>query len=1013
MQPSRFNLGLFLAVLAAIGVLFGAGLHLTHIDTDILRYLPHDDPVLSDAGRIFKYHPMQSEMVIDLSVATADPNRLVQSGRLAAQRMRASGLFRQVGTDAMQALIPDLLRRIVDTLPVLFTADDLNKYILPLISPQAIRSRLAGLQNQLLGMDTIGQTEFIARDPLAFRNFIMARLALLAPAKNIEFYRGQLLSKDHRHLLIVAAPAQAGTDTAFAARLTRFMHALSHDPALRGVTLTPMGAYRAALDNERIARQDVQKAIVLSTLGIALLLLLAFPRPLIGLFAFLPAAAGTVTAFFILALWYPSVSILALGFGGAIISITVDQGIAYLLFLDQEKTTSGKAAAREIWAVGLMATLTTIGAFAALSLTDFPVLAQLGQFAAIGIAASFLFVHLVFPRIFPEMPAARRRSLPFRRLSAALPVAGKWTALAGFVFMGVMLFFAKPTFDADLSSMNTVSRETAAAQDVMNRVWGSGIFNKLFVMNTADSAADLQQAGDRLLSQVTEDVRDGRMAAGFLPGMIFPGRDRRRQNFEAWQAFWRPERIDQVRRAMAEATRLGFTAEAFAPFLNMLAVKRPPSLDPAVPKQFYPLMGIVHHPDGAWMQFATLTPGPKYARGDFYTRYSALAHVFDPNFFSQRLGRLLLDSFVKMLMVIGTSVAALIFFFYLDLKLTAITLSPVLFALIATLGTLHLIGHPLDIPALMLGIIVIGMGVDYALFMVRAYQRYGGMNDPDYERIKMTVIMAAASTLIGFGVLCTADHAMLHSAGITSFLGIGYALIGAFVLLPPMLRHHFARPAAGAGRADQHERILHRYRLLEVHPRLFARFKLKWDVLFAELPLYLNGSRPLRTVLDIGCGYGVPGCWVLERFGDARIYAIDPDPERIRVASLAFGERGRAACDLAPNIPAAPLAADAAMLLDMIHFLDDDGLTLTLQRLHAALAGGARLIVRAVVPPPDGRVSLLWKLDALRMKFNGIASFHRPVDAVAALLEATGFTVRRTALSGGNPESAWIIADKA
>jgi predicted RND superfamily exporter protein len=54
-------------------------------------------------------------------------------------------------------------------------------------------------------------------------------------------------------------------------------------------------------------------------------------------------------------------------------------------------------------------------------------------------------------------------------------------------------------------------------------------------------------------------------------------------------------------------------------------------------------------------------------------------------------------------------------------------------------------------------------------------------------------VLASTSTLIGFGVLCLAEHALLRSAGITSLLGIGYSLTGAFVLLPPLLKHHFAR----------------------------------------------------------------------------------------------------------------------------------------------------------------------------------------------------------------------------
>ncbi len=1012
MRTHYIHWPLLALTLAAIAALCGAGAYLAHIDTDITRYLPQKDPVIADAGDIFKYHPLQGEMVVDLAVQAPAPDRLVACGRWIAGRMNASGLFTRVGMENMQALFPELLRHITATLPVLFSKEELQAQVLPLLADAPIKQRLAALQAELLGLDAIGQSQFIARDPLALRNLIMGKMAYLAPSSNIDIYQGQLLSPDHRHLLIVASPAGAGTDTAFAARLNTFMQNLTAEAtalygAPQAVTLTPMGAYRAALDNERIARQDVQKAIVFSTIGIALLLLLAFPRPLIGLFAFLPAAAGTAAAFFVLVLLHKNVSIMALGFGGAIISITVDHGIAYLLFLDRSHTTTGKAASREIWAIGLLAALTTIGAFSALFLTGFPILAQLGQFAALGIAFSFLFVHFVFPVIFPQMPPARPRALPLRRWVAKIPVAGKYAALGAALFAGTMFYFADPQFNADLSSMNTMSRETAAAEAVIRQVWGDGLLNKVYTLTTAETPAGLQAKGDILLEKMAADIRKGRLQGGFLPSMVFPGETRRLQNFAAWKDFWTTQRITALKQSLAQAEDLGFAADAFAPFLAAVVDRTAPPDQGPLPELFAPLMGIVQH-EGTWMQFATLTPGPQYQAAEFRARYGAEAKIFDPNFFSQKLGALLFATFMKMLIVITAGISLLLFFFFLDLKLTAIALSPMAFALAGTLGTLHLIGHPLDIPALMLGIVILGMGIDYTLFFIRAYQHYGAISDPGFERIKLAVIMAFASTLIGFGVLATADHALLHSAGVTSALGISYAMLGAFLLLPFLLTHHF-RPRPNNS-ADARQRILHRYKNLEVYPRLFARFKMKTDIMFAELPSILPPAADLQTVLDIGCGYGVPGCWVLEHFPRARVYAIDPLEERIRVAALAFGARGKVTRDLAPHVPQAPNKADAAFLLDIIHFLDDDNLRLTLQRLGAALNTEAALIVRAVVPPAGGRRSMLWKWDALKMKLNGYPAFHRSADRLLAIFREEGFDIRKTEPSGSNQELLWIVA---
>ena len=134
----------------------------------------------------------------------------------------------------------------------------------------------------------------------------------------------------------------------------------------------------------------------------------------------------------------------------------------------------------------------------------------------------------------------------------------------------------------------------------------------------------------------------------------------------------------------------------------------------------------------------------------------------------------------------------LLFFFYLNLQLTLLTLLPAVFAYICTLGTLRLLHHPLDIPSLMLSVVILGMGIDYAIFCVRAHQRYREVSHPSYVLVRVAVFMSGTSTLIGFGVLCFAEHSVLKSVGITSLLGIGYSLLGTFLLLPPLLDRYFA-----------------------------------------------------------------------------------------------------------------------------------------------------------------------------------------------------------------------------
>lgn len=1020
--PIHFRL--FFFVLICSGALAAAAFRLTVIDTDITRYLPRHDPVIADAGYIFRHHPVQDQIVIDLELKgpKENPDRLSACADRAESLLTESGLFRRVGMRDMQMLFPDLISHILKNFPVLFSKKDLQDNIAPLLEKNEIRKRMENLFQSLQLPDSIGQANYIAADPLGFKDRVLARMADLAPAENIRIHKGKLISPDGKHLLIMAVPNASGTDTEFARRLQKFFKSLSRllEKEYPGLVLTPVGAFRAALDNEMIVRQDVNRAVLLASAGISLLLLLAFPRPLMGLFAFLPALAGTAAAFFVMSLIYRSVSVMALGFGGAIISITVDHGIAYLLFLDRPEESSGRAAAAEIRAVGLIATLTTIGAFASLCFYDFPIFEQLGLFTALGIAFSFLFVHTVFPRIFPHMPPASPRKLPLRTLVEKLSGSGKKGASAALFFVIIMAFFAKPDFNVKLSAMNTVTRETAAAQDLLAKVWGQQIFSKSYLMCEEKTWADLQKKSDQVLEMLAEDMQSQFLSSAFLPSMIFPGEMRQKKNLGAWKEFWSPERIAELKMYLDDiAGKTGFTADAFAAFYRSLSAENISPGSPEIPASFFPLLGISHAAadkssgnPGQWRQFSSLRPGPEYDAERFMTRYSSLCRIFDPGLFSHRMGKLLFSTFSRMLLLIAVSVGLLLFFFFLDLKLTAAALLPVCFAMICTLGSMKLTGRSLDIPGLMLSIIVFGMGIDYSLFIVRSYQRYRDEQHPAFALIRMAVFMASASTMAGFGVLCFAKHSLLQSAGLTSLLGIIYSLIGAFVLLPPLMRRLFReKPDENKGK-NIGERLMYRYKNAEAYPRLFAYFKLRTDIMFSELEAFLKNSPSLRTVIDIGCGYGIPACWLLERFPKARVYGIDPDPERTRVAARAAGKRGEIRTGRAPHIPDIAEKADMVCMLDMIHFLNDEDLQESLEKIHACLGENGCLVLRAGIPPEDKKYSKMWRYEVLKMKIAGIPLYRRSGESVRKMIRHAGFRIAYSGLSGGNRESLWLICER-
>jgi len=971
----HFNPVATLVTFIVLALMAGVGIYRIDFETDIVATLPERDPVIAAARDILRHHPGQDLVAVDLYLESGGAAALAGITQAVETAMTDSGLFERVGMKAVGAQMPALIHYLVPHLPILFSQADLEDHVAPLLTEARVRDRLQNSLTQLASLEGIGQAEFIALDPLELRNLLLAQLARLAPAPGIRPFQGHMLSADQKHVLVVATPRQASTDTAMARQISAFFSGLqdwlqSPEAPVAGVIVTPVGAYRAALDNETMARRDTRRVVVFAMGGIALLLLLTFPRPWIGLLAFVPALAGTAVALFSMSLLQARLSVLTLGFGGAVISITVDHGIAYLLFLDRSCATRGQDAAREVRAVGLIATLTTVGAFLALSFSGFPVLGEIGRFAALGIGSAFLFVHMVMPRLIPSLPPARRRRAPvlqrlLARLAGHLDMKAFWVGLA---VVGFLAVFAIPRFQVDLRAMNSVTPATRAAETHVQEVWGR-FMERVFVVTQGARLDDLLAQGDQVAALLEKMTDDGELAPGFLPASFFPGRTRAEANQAAWNVFWTPARVADLSDTLqAAGAALGFAEGAFAPFLGLLSdVRVSPTLpDPA----YFELLGIVPDADGSgWRQYLTLKPGEHYQAEAFYDRLAqtGTARLFDPVFFAERLGQFLATTFRKMLLVVGASAVVLLGLFFCDLTLTVLALLPLAGAFVCTLGILGILGRPLDIPALMLAIIVLGMGIDYALFTIRAFQRYGRETDPGLALFRTTVFLAAASTLVGFGALMGADHAVFKSAGLTSFGGILFSSVGTFILLPPLLRRLFDRPATGGPHPSGSPRLARRaarqrFRHLEVRPRWSAWRKLRDGGILSGvvLPETVAGAAMVYPADD-----GVEAAWLAETYPGLRLMGADPDMEKARVAARVVnaegciriggvdslgGDDGDLAAGIVVLTGRPPVSGDPAMLL---------------RTAGRYLAAGGHLLVLAKAPE-DRRRRWGWLIEKIR-----------------------------------------------
>lgn len=988
------------------------------IETDILESLPHNDPMLADARQVIKHLPAQDKVFIDLEQDSSDRDKLVRAALILSDKLNKSGLFTKVGIGDDAKNFPELIAHVNDNLPSLLSASDLEQKIAPLLTPDKVREAMYQNRKRLEQLEGIGRSEMIAKDPLGFSGVILGRLSALLPSHKAQFYQGQLLSEDGKHALIIASIAGSGTDTTKAAQIQNLIEDCREELAsvtdLNGkYTLTPVGAYRVALDNETTAKRDVRIAIILTTLGIALLLIFAFPRPLIGLLALLPSTVGAIAALFVCSFFFKSMSIIAIGFGGAIMAFTVDLGITYLLFLDQPYTTYGRQVAREVWSAELIAVLTTVGAFFLLLISDFKIMAEIGVFSALGVIFALLFVHVVFPKIFPSMPAAAKQSNPIL-FNAIKKIAAPadWKLIAAIIFGLIMLFFAKPVFNVDLNAMNSMRQDTITADKKMQSVWGN-LSGRCYVLLEAKDINQLRDKDEQLLKMLSVDVQQEKLSPVFLSSVLFPNAELAQNNFAAWQVFWNKERVASLKQNLNKAAiESGFAHDAFTPFWKIIDQKTAASFE--IPEKYFEMLGIAKN-SANFTQLSLLAAGKNYNAKDFFERISrsGMARLFDADLFNKRLGDFLKKIFLEIALITSIGLIIVVFLFYLDWQLSLAALAPVAFALAATLGTLKIIGHPLDIPGIMLWIVIMGMGIDYQVYYICTYQRYPEETSSAMHTIKLAMFLAAFTTLIGFGVLIFANHVLLRSIGIVSFLGIGYSLLGAYFILPVLMKKIFSSTSYATGDfaigSQEHlKRTVSRYRHLPAYPRVFARMKMMVDPMFKELDKYVKNP---RRIIDIGCGYGVPATWLLEIYPDAQVYGIEPDEERVLIASRAIGNRGRVETGCAPDLPQVEGLVDYVLMLDMLHFLSDEEVQNVLRRIYDKLTPDGTLVVRATIPSDKRNPWKRW-IETVKLKIANAPNRFRPEQEIIEFMKKANFTAEVFASDTADIEEKWFVGKK-
>jgi predicted RND superfamily exporter protein len=804
MTGARARRGLVLALAAALTAISLVPVLRIRFETDVLQLMPRE----SGAVDAFETYLERFGSLDAVYVYIEAP----ESGAVADYRDYVAALV-----TALRAL-PDVTR--VDTglldpsrdwtyltdRQLLLLDDRGFDQAVARMAPDRVAEQV-GRTRQLLALPSPEIKAMAQRDPLGWFELSSARLHGASGVLRLDPGRTDgYVTVDGRAQLLVVHPSQPPFDTDYARallahiaeadqRVRRTFTAQWADDELAAPRMDVAGGHRTAIETESLMRGEAIGNTVWSMVGVLGLLYFAFRNWWLVVFGTLPILLGTLVTLAVHQAVGIQLSAAATGASAMLFGLG-DDGLVLLFVAYRDRLARGDSPLEAVGQLGgvgasvLLGAVTTAATFLGLWFMSFPSLQQLGLVVGLGMLLTVFFTLTVLVAGLPG------RAWVQKARDLSMPSLGPWVgrhrtailAIAVIVSLPLAVGLTRLRVDPRIERLRPVTEGLALETTITERF---GLAHDVYLVMSRGRALDPLIAAHEALDHSLEGAPG---IAHVGPSVLLPSvavQDARRARLAT---------LNAARASLADAVDAagdaqGFVPGTFAPFrerlTRVLDSDQSLTLDELEARGLGDVVGRFVRRDGPDYLVATYVTA---ADADAVAAVTAKVDA-QPGLVLTGLPLVnasLAARFPRELAAGiafgGFIVVVLIWLEFRAARPTMLALVPTICGIIWGLGLLGWAGVVLDLFSVFAILMFLGIGVDYGIHLLHPTLGRDGVGMCEaLSLVGPALLLAGATTVVGFGTLMWSAYGPLQSLGFVSVATISSALIASLLVLPALV----------------------------------------------------------------------------------------------------------------------------------------------------------------------------------------------------------------------------------